>query len=228
MERSQPNHCLDVSTRPSSRVPSRSRSRRWGFTLVEAVISTLLVGLLAVASLRTSASVIRSRQKLSDQRLATALCERYLAEVLQCYYQDPTEVSPNFGTESGESIRNDFDDVDDYKDLSESPPKTKSGTTLTGYTGWTVNIAVAFVSVTNPNGNPVSDQGLKRVTVTVTDPLGKQVVARGLRAKAGSDQQPVYSQGDYVQWVGLDLRTKDATTTLRGGTQPIDQARIGN
>lgn len=227
MELSRPNSC-NMSLRHLSRGCARLRSRRSAFTLVEAVVCTLLVGLVAVASLRTSAATIRSRQALSDQRLATALCQRYLTEVLQSYYQDPTDPSPNFGTESGESSRTDFDDVDDYKDWSESPPKEKNGLPLSGYGGWTVSVAVAFVDVTNPNGSPVSDQGLKRVTVTVTDPTGKQVVLKGLRTKWGADEKAPYVQTNYVQWIGLNLRTKDAATTLRGGTQPIDRARIGN
>lgn len=188
----------------------------------------MLVGLLMVVSLQSSGAVLRSRRQLGDQRLATALCERYLTEVLQCYYQDPIEASPNFGTEPEESTRNDFDDVDDYTSRSESPPTTKSGTPLTGYTGWTVNIAVAFVDPETPDGSPSADLGLKRVIVTVTDPLSRQVVLKGLRAKVGADEKAPYVQRNHVQWVGLNLRTKDATTTLHGGTQPIDQARVGN
>jgi MSHA pilin protein MshD len=227
MEPLQLNHC-SVSPGHLFRTGAQSRSPRSGFTLVEVVVCTLLVGLVAVASLKSSAAVIRSRQGLSDQRLASALCQRYLAEVLQCYYQDPTEASPNFGTESGESTRNQFDDVDDYKDWSEFPPTTREGSPLPGYGNWTVNIAVDFVDVTNPNSTPVSDQGLKRVTVTVTDPASKQVVLKGLRTKFGADEKAPYVEANHVQWIGFDLRMINAATKLRAGTQPIDQAKIGN
>ena len=229
MERSPLNRC-NVSLRHPSCTGTRSRSRRSGFTLVEAVICTLLVGLVAVASLKTSAAVVRSRQKLSDTRLATALCERYLSEILQSYYQDPTALPPVFGLESGESLpnRSNFDDVDDYSGWNESPPKHKNGSALTGYADWSVNIEVAYVDPATPNGSPSADLGLKRVTVTVTDPSIQQVVLKGLRAKAGADEKAPFVQTNHVQWIGLDLRTKDAATTLRGGTQPIDQARIGN
>ena len=230
MKPSRLNHCSHAVSRVPARAGSRSRTRRAGVTLAEASVCTLLVGFVAVAALNSSAALVRSRTKLSDERLGAALCQRFLTEVLQSYYQDPTATPPVFGPEIGESImnRNDFDDVDDYNGWNEAPPKQKSGAGLAGYGGWSVNIAVAYVDPTVPDGSPSSDLGLKRVTVTVTDPLGKQVVMKGLRAKGGADEKAPFVQENLVQWIGLDVKTKDAVTTLRGGTQPIDQAKIGN
>jgi hypothetical protein len=149
---------------------------------------------------------------------------------LQSYYQDPTATPSTLGPDPGEATttRTDFDDIDDYNGWTESPPRTKTGTALSGYTGWAVSIVVDYVNPATPNGPPSEDLNLKRVVVTVTDPFGKQVVMKGLRAKQGADEKAPYVFADHIQWVGLDLRTKNAATTLHGGAQTIDQATIGN
>ena len=75
-----------------------------------------------------------------------------------------------FGTESGEGTSNraDFDDVDDYHDWSQSPPQRRDGTVIPDLNGWGRSVAVQWVNPTNLSQTLGSDQGAKRMTVTVT------------------------------------------------------------
>jgi len=70
--------------------------------------------------------------------------------------------------------RSAYDDVDDYRNLTDSPPKLKNGTAIVGFTGWTRTVSVVRVDkdVLNCGSGtfplcPVSESGVKKITVTV-------------------------------------------------------------
>ncbi|MCA9075624.1 MAG: hypothetical protein KDA93_11370 [Planctomycetaceae bacterium] len=196
---------------------STIRSSRRGITLVEVAISTLLVGLVMVASLRSVASVMRTFQVASDQGEAMDLARELMAEITQHAYQDPEEPGKNLGTNSGESggDREDFDDVDDYYGWSASPPETQEGEELTEFVGWTRSVVVKKVSSSDPtvvrNDNS-ADQGVKRIAVTVTDPEGASVTLTSIRAISGAQEEPL----------GIDATIVSAVdVTLKVGTSPV-------
>ena len=143
------------------------RSRR-GISLIEVSISTLLVGLVLVASMRSLGHVVRSRGSTSVDARALALAEQLISEILDHDYED-TGGSPVFGRESGESggDRADWDDVDDYDGWSSTPPEDRSGNALPNSTNWQRDVTVEFVDPSDPASVSGSDQGLKRVIVTV-------------------------------------------------------------
>ena len=65
-----------------------------------------------------------------------------------------------------------------------------------------------------------TDTGLKRITVTVTDPGGRTASVWALRGSAGTyDQPPPTSSTTYVAWVGLTLQIgSDASGKIVSGT----------
>jgi len=146
----------------------QNRRFRRGISLIEVTISTLLVGLVLVASLRSLGHVIGSRGATSSESRAIALAEQLTSEILDQDYEDAGG-SPVFGRESGESggDRADFDDVDDYDGWSATPPEDRSGTALPNSTNWEREVTVEFVETNDPGTVSVTDQGTKRVTVTV-------------------------------------------------------------
>ncbi|MCY2929665.1 MAG: hypothetical protein NTV86_09270 [Planctomycetota bacterium] len=180
------------------------RPRRQGFTLVEAAISVAIVGGLVVASLYALGGEARGRSVQTAGAVADGLAASLLSEILQGKYVDPT--SPTFGPETGETARSAFEDVDDYNGWTENPPQNKDGTTLTGYTGWRRSVVVAYV---DPATLAVSgsDTGLKKITVTVTDPQNRQTVVSALRGSSGTYDQPnPQTSTTYVAWVGIGLQ----------------------
>lgn len=166
------------------RRPGRIRSRT-GFSLLETSICTLIVSVVLVASMRTVLGVFRHRSNHNDAATASLLAESLLTEILEKSYKEPT-ATPLFGPEAGETgTRSLFDDVDDYHNWSETPPKHLDGTSMTALTGWSREVAVVQVTASDPifvttikSGSTTvgfgldakaenADTGVRRVTVTV-------------------------------------------------------------
>jgi type II secretory pathway pseudopilin PulG len=138
-----------------------------GFTVIEAVISTIIVAIMLVAALGTvgASRLVQQETSLADR--GRLLAESLLAEIMQQQYQDPNEPVV-FGSEADEATatRVDFDDVDDYHGWSAGPPVAKDGTALTIAPGWTRNVAVVWVDPQNPATIETTESGVKRITVT--------------------------------------------------------------
>ncbi len=58
------------------------------FTMIEVVVSTLIMGVMLVAALSMLASAARSRQIQATQRLGPALVKQWISEILQARYED--------------------------------------------------------------------------------------------------------------------------------------------
>lgn len=139
------------------------------FTIVEAVMSTVIVALMFVAALNTvGASKLTQRQAaLSSQ--GRLFADLLLSEILEQSYKDAGG-APVFGCEPGESTatRADFDDVDDYNGWTASPPTAKDGTVLANSAGWRQAVTVQWIDRLNPSQVQVSESNAKRITVTLS------------------------------------------------------------
>ena len=162
------------------------------FSLVECILSILVLSGLLIAGMRAVEVGAHMRASASEDARAAALAEGMLAEVLSNYVGEPSTgligglVTGLLGVDVGEnSVRKQtFDDIDDFSNWSESPPQYADGDPITGYTGWTRAVKVESVTVADPAVVSGSRTGLVRVTVTVTTRRGKQVVLSALRADA--------------------------------------------
>lgn len=157
-------------------------SARGGLTLIEVVFSTMLVGVVLVGAMDLLGAVIRGRTSTADAAKAENLAHQLMTEILNTDYKDDT--LPLFGTEVGELVgnRSGYDDVDDYHSLSQLPPLGLDGSPLVNSTGWQWEVTVEWVTPANPAVTSLTDQGLKRITVTVKH--DGQVITRlvGLRS----------------------------------------------
>jgi type II secretory pathway pseudopilin PulG len=163
----------------------RTTHPRAAFTLVEAVVSMVVVGMMLAASLN-AAGVARTRQQRNADRMrALWLAQELMSEVMDKAYVDPGAL-PLFGAELGElqTKRSTLNDIDDYANLSESPPRNPEGTNMTGWTGWSRTVAVTYATPANLTANSASDTGLKRIVVTVKKGSVTMAQLTGLRAKA--------------------------------------------
>jgi type II secretory pathway pseudopilin PulG len=138
-------------------------------TLVEVVISTLVVGLLFVAALRAVSSSQITQTRTSDRSRGHQLAMDLMAEILTQAYADSDAV-PLFGLESGESstTRAAFDDVDDYHNWTACPPQDKGGTDLAEFAGWARTVQVEWARPADLSQTSTAATGVKRITVTVT------------------------------------------------------------
>ena len=181
---------------------------RPGFTLVEAVISMLIVGLMLVAALSTLGASARAQHFQASRGRGFTLARDLLTEVLQAAYDDPEDPGNGIDQDSGESgvDRGDYDDVDDYDGWSGSPLEHKDATHVPDAAGWQRQVTVTYADpVTLASTGTTSDTGLKFITVTATGPGGEVTTLQGLRSRHGAGEQPPQVDTTYVTWVGVEL-----------------------
>lgn len=142
--------------------------RRRGFSLVEVVVATLIVGVMMVAAMNTLGAFIRGQQRMAQQSRGWLLAQQLASEVLEQSYEEQID-APTFGRESGEAFdrRTDYDDVDDYHGWDASPPQERDGTGMSELAQWRRTVSVDLVDVNNPDTTVVTDQGLKRIIIEV-------------------------------------------------------------
>ncbi len=237
---------MAMTVQSNARRSARVCGRR-GLSLIEAVISTVVVGWLLVAAVNTLAYGARTRQVQAESGVGTTLAQQLMSEILQASYQESeslvqgidrpgsgglTEITmepvlPVFGPESGEvdGTRTYFDDVDDYDGWSASPPQAKDGTELANCDGWTREVTVTYGDPATLNQvGKLTDSGLKYITVTVTDQKGQQTTSVALRSGLGTYDQSPTVETMYLSWVGLGLQIgSDASSLVESSANLLNQ-----
>lgn len=164
------------------------RARRGaGFSLVEATVSIVIVGVMMVAALQAAAAARTHAQRGADRGRAALLALDLMAEILQQAYEDPALGRGTFGRSAEESApgnRSLFDDVDDYHAWTESPPQDRQGNVIGDAADWGRSVTVWWVSPDDLNTRVLSDTRLKRIEVTVS--RGGLVLARLTALRSGS------------------------------------------
>jgi MSHA pilin protein MshD len=130
-----------------------------GVTLIELVISIVIVAIAASAVLGVLA---RSAETSADAMVlsqAVSIGEAYLEEITLKAFVDPDGVEPEAGRAS-------FDDVADYDGLVDAGARDQFGNALPALAGYTVRVTVT--PSTALAGVPSADA--KRVDVRVTFP----------------------------------------------------------
>lgn len=166
--------------RSSHRRPAAAPRR--GISLWETAMSSFLVGLLLLAATTTLSSSVAMQTQAGERARGSHLASALIDEILEQSYMEPGKTSSPIGRESGESAtcRANYDDVDDYNGWTDSPPQNKDCTTMPDLTGWTRQVAVAWVdpaNLTQPAPGASSETGMKRITVSVWH-NGKLILTR--------------------------------------------------
>lgn len=157
------------STTPGARRAPRAR-RSPGLTLVEVVVSTVLIGVMMVAALSTVAVSRRTHDTVNQRQRGMLLAEALLSEIAAQPYEDAADAGGKRGPTAGEAStgnRSLFNDLNDYDGWTASPPQRKDGTPVPQTVGWreTVTLELLDPGTLAKSG---TDQGLTRVTVAVT------------------------------------------------------------
>jgi MSHA pilin protein MshD len=148
-------------------------ARRGAFTLVEAVVCTLVVAVLFLVAVQAVGLSATIQHRAAERARGRALASALLDEVVQQKYAS-TSASPVayeliFGDKPANGNgRSGFDDVDDYNGYSEKPPVNRDGTSIKGASEYRRQVEVTPVDPQDPSRSSATDEGLKRVTVTVT------------------------------------------------------------
>lgn len=163
-----------------SRLPKRRRRRRaGGFTLIEASLTTVIIGTGVLAILAAQQAYHQknnwSTRTSTGMLLANELRERTLSLPLH----DPITGNANYGAEVDETTAQEYDDLDDFAGVvtagvgagaTFSPPINALGLPLTGLDEWKQRITVENVPedyVDTSYSLPLGTTDIVRVTVTV-------------------------------------------------------------
>lgn len=181
---------MQVDTQPMVHV---AKACQTGVTLVELIVTMMLISIAVLALSNTLAFAFSHQSDGLYQVKSAMLAKSYLEEISARRYDENTPVGGvppcsaatlacSVPGSDGET-RAQFDDIDDYHGLDETPPVDALGNPLDGYNGYRVEIAVSYADAAQIaafNLNDATDA--KLITVTVTPPGNSSVRFPMLRA----------------------------------------------
>ena len=133
--------------------------RQSGVTLIELVVSIVVVALAAGAVLGVLARSVETSADAMVLSQAVSIAEGYLEEITLKPFVDPDGVEPEAGRAA-------FDDVADYDGLVDVGARDQFGNPIPALAGYTVRVTVSASGALT--GVPNADA--KRVDVRVTYP----------------------------------------------------------
>ena len=161
----------------------RVNKRSHGFTLVEVLIATILVGLAIASLMAANRAFTTANDAGTDLSTAEFLIEQVKELMSLLPVVDPQTEIATFGPETSETLAG-YDDLDDFDGASFSPPINADRSALADYTTFSQQVTVQNVSASDFE-QVVSDHGSYFVRVTVSVYQNAQLVtsASWLRAR---------------------------------------------
>jgi prepilin-type N-terminal cleavage/methylation domain-containing protein len=147
----------------TSKINHRTSMR--GFSLIEILISILLVGLSITSMVVATNSFTMANGAGADLSTAEFLVEQIREMTAMMAVIDPETGITTFGAEEASLAA--YDDVDDLNGSTFSPPVGSDRTVLSALTGFSQHIVVQNVSQSNFN-TVVTNHSSKFVRITVT------------------------------------------------------------
>ena len=154
-----------------------------GFTFIEVLIATILVGLAIASLMAANRAFTTANDAGTDLSTAEFLIEQVKELMSLLPVVDPQTDITTFGPETGETLAG-YDDLDDFNGASFSPPINANRSVLTDYATFSQQVTVQNVSASNFE-QVVGDHGsyFVRVTVSVYQNSQQITTASWLRAR---------------------------------------------
>ncbi len=142
-----------------------------GFTLVEALIAMVIVGMLALATGSTGRVIFATRDAYQENGLVDELGISLLEEIASLPFRDPQNGTAALGPEAGEWVplgnRALFDDVDDYTVWDGGQPLQQKNGTPIHLPGYTRAVAIGYANPVNFNLASLTPTECKQITVRI-------------------------------------------------------------
>lgn len=138
-------------------IQSRSTARRRGFTLIEAAMATMIVGLGVVSIMQLFATSTINNRASAQVSTATMLTTNIQEAMGGLSFADPGTAHMIFGPENGEVLAT-YDDVDDFDQASLSPPINSQRQQLANLNQYTQVVSVwpVYTTKLSVNSNETS------------------------------------------------------------------------
>ncbi len=142
------------------------RPHSHGFTLIEAAITTAIVGIAFASVLELFSACTRQNKVASNGTVAMMLAQHIQETMVALPFTDPSPLTATFGAESGESLAT-YDDVDDFNGQTFNPPIDASRHTIDELAQYSQTITVTNVNHARPSVAGTAGSAV-RVRVTIT------------------------------------------------------------
>lgn len=140
-------------------------NRQGGVTLVELILSMVIIGIALTGVFAVMNLTVGHSADPLAQHQAVAIAESYLEEILLQNYAG-----------AASDNRADFDDVDDYNNLTDNGVHDQTGTAVAGLSHYTVAVTVAAPAAL------AGGVDAKQITVNVSGPGVASLSLVGYRA----------------------------------------------
>jgi len=151
--------------------------RQSAFTLIEIIVTIVVIGISATALLSVFSSMIRGSADPLIQQQATSIAEAYMEEIMLRAFEDP-QVAESGVAETGETRPN-YDDVQDYNSLGTNQVRDQNNNPIAALSAYGVTVAV----VGDDALNTIPAGAAMRVDVTVTHPAIADILLSGYRTR---------------------------------------------
>ena len=145
--------------------------RQSAFTLIEIIVTIVVIAIAATALLSVFSSMVRSSADPMIQQQATTIAEAYLEEIMLRAYDDP-QVAESGGAEAGET-RPTYDDVQDYNSLGTTQVRDQNNNPVAALSDYQVIVTV--------NPAVLNTVGAMQVDVSVSHPATGTIVLTAFR-----------------------------------------------
>jgi MSHA pilin protein MshD len=151
-----------------------------GLTLIELVVSTLIVAVVVAGALAAMVTSLRSSTHPMLEGQAAAIARAYLEEILLRAYHDPQD-GPGAGPcPPVEASRDLYDNVCDYRAVDDMGARDQSGNALAELAAYRVTVSVDMAAALFDLAGPAD---VLRVDVRVRHAAGVDVRVSGYRAR---------------------------------------------
>ncbi|MHC4396693.1 MAG: type II secretion system protein [Planctomycetota bacterium] len=153
----------------------RNARYRNGFTLIEVLFATILIGIAIACLVASNISSTKANSYGTNLSTAEFLIEQIRELTTLLPVTDPNTGIATFGPESGE-ILSDYDDLDDFDGTNISPPISADREVLSDFAAFAQQVTVENVSESDFE-QVVGDHGSYFVRVTVAVSLHSEQIS---------------------------------------------------
>jgi MSHA pilin protein MshD len=150
--------------------------RQSAFTLIEIIVTIIVIGIAATALLSVFTSLVRGSADPVIQQQATTIAEAYMEEIMLRAFEDPQ--GGETGADEGEAGRAEYDDVQDYASLAPGAAADQFGNPIAALAAYTVS-----VSVSNQDLNGIAAGNSLRIDVSVSHPAVDPIMLSAYRTR---------------------------------------------
>jgi prepilin-type N-terminal cleavage/methylation domain-containing protein len=151
------------------------RTRRRGFTLIEASLATVIIGVGVLSMMQLFTACTRQNVAASNMTTAMLLAENIQETMAGVSFSDPAYGKTYFGPEPGQTLPS-YDDIDDFDGKTFNPPIDSTRTAIPSLSQYSQVISVwpVYANQLSANSNTASPDisqttytGAARVTVRI-------------------------------------------------------------